>query len=147
MYKVKFNQRTSHEFEVKIELWRKHNCHTGIHQNSTKNDHQENTDKIWWLKHRKTVYANDIIFEGSDSQEVKMGSWELINISENIGLQINETKNKWSQDNEENLVVRRYIFERVRSSNNNRNEIIKQQLQRLSVIRTSEYLRIKISIT
>lgn len=84
------------------------------------------------------AYADDIIILGSDSQEVKAGTKELIINSKDIGLQINEGKTKYMvisrrENHEENLEVENYKFERVQnfkylgvtinSKNNNHDEI------------------------
>ncbi|KAF0746237.1 Craniofacial development protein 2 [Aphis craccivora] len=84
------------------------------------------------------AYVDDIIILGSDSQEVRTGTKELIINSKNIGLQINKVKTKYivisrRENHEENLEVDNYKFERVHhfkyldvtinSKNNNHDEI------------------------
>lgn len=80
------------------------------------------------------AYADDVTILGSDNQEVKTGTKELIINSKDIGLQINEAKTKYTKiSRRENLEVENYKFERVRdfkylgatinSKNDNHDEI------------------------
>lgn len=66
------------------------------------------------------LYTDDIIILGSNRQEVKMGTKELITNRRNIGLQINESKTKYfvisrPEYHGEQLEVENFKFERVHS--------------------------------
>jgi len=50
------------------------------------------------------AYADDIIILGSDSQEVKTGTKELIINSKDIGLQINESKTKYMEISDKKIM-------------------------------------------
>ncbi|KAL4152688.1 hypothetical protein QTP88_000521 [Uroleucon formosanum] len=143
--KVRFNQHISDEFEVKTGL-RQGDALSPILFNIALEMVVRKTQKKYGgvnLEENRRqcgvlAYADDIIILGSDSQEVKAGTKELIINSKDIGLQINEGKTKYMvisrrENHEENLEVENYKFERVQnfkylgvtinSKNNNHDEI------------------------